>query len=88
MFFETRKFLPLFVGIMIGIIVISLKPRYENKVILCKNDKSRKKHADLHPKIRKQYKIQSNKAVEQTYCKLCSTIYLTNLVLTDSLECK
>ncbi|CAH8477816.1 unnamed protein product [Schistosoma mattheei] len=67
MFFETRKFLLLFVGIMIGIIVISLKPRYENKVILCKNDESRKKHADLHPKIRKQYKIQSNKAVEQTY---------------------
>ncbi|CAI2725355.1 unnamed protein product [Schistosoma spindalis] len=67
MFFETRKFLPLFVGIMIGFLVISLKSRYENKVILCTNDKSRKKHVDLYPKIRKQYKIQSNKAVEQTY---------------------
>ncbi|CAH8488640.1 unnamed protein product [Schistosoma rodhaini] len=69
MFFETRKFLPLFVGIMTGVIVISLKSKYENKVILCTNDKSRKKHADLHSKVGKQYEIQSdlNKAVKQTY---------------------
>ncbi|CAH8298976.1 unnamed protein product [Schistosoma turkestanicum] len=69
MFFEIRKFLPLFIGILTGIIVISLKSRYENKLILCKNDKTRKIHTDLHFKIGKHEKNHSyqQKVVEQTY---------------------
>ncbi|CAH8465496.1 unnamed protein product [Heterobilharzia americana] len=69
-FCEIRKVLPFFLGITTGIIIVTLKSKYNNdKIVLCSNDK----HHNIHDKLKgRGEKIAKNQNslyenVKQTY---------------------
>ncbi|KAH8849925.1 Glycoprotein-N-acetylgalactosamine 3-beta-galactosyltransferase 1 isoform 2 [Schistosoma japonicum] len=69
MFIETRKFLPLFIGIITGVIIITLTSRNGSKIILCSSNELGKMPDDLNHKPGKYSKTKSYlvKKVKQTY---------------------